>query len=119
MSKSAFTVKVFGIYALILGIALIAVPNLLLGIFGLPVTSEVWVRVVGVVVFNIGLGYWIAAKSEAWAFFQGTVYPRSFVLVAFIGFWLLGFVKPVLILFGVVDVAGAIWTQRALRSEGR
>jgi hypothetical protein len=62
--------------------ALIVVPNLLLGIFGLPVTSEVWIRVVGVVVFNIGVGYWFAAKSEARAFFQGTVYSRSFVLVA-------------------------------------
>ena len=82
MSKSAFTVKVFGVYALVLGIALIVVPNLLLGIFGLPVTSEVWIRVVGVVVFNFGVGYWFAAKSEARAFFQGTVYSRSFVLVA-------------------------------------
>jgi hypothetical protein len=94
------------------------VPNLLLGILGLSATSEVWIRVVGVVVFNIGLGYWFAAKSEAWAFFQGAVYSRSFLLVAFIGFWLLGFVKPVLILFGVIDVAGAIWTQRTLKSEG-
>jgi hypothetical protein len=49
--------------------------------------------VVGVVVFNIGVGYWFAAKSEARAFFQGTVYSRSFVLAAFVGFWLLGFVK--------------------------
>ena len=93
LSKSVFTVKVFGVYALVLGIALIVVPNLLLGIFGLPVTSEVWIRVVGVVVFNIGVAYWFAAKSEARAFFQGTVYSRSFVLVAFVGFWLLGFVK--------------------------
>jgi hypothetical protein len=69
MSESAFTVKAFGIYALVLGIALIVVPNPLLGIFGLPATSEVWIRVVGVVVFNIGLGYWFAAKSEARAFF--------------------------------------------------
>jgi hypothetical protein len=84
---------VFGVYALVLGIALIVVPNLLLGIFGLPVTSEVWIRVVGVVVFNIGVGSWFAAKSEARAFFQGAVYSRSFVLVAFVGFWLLGFVK--------------------------
>lgn len=119
MSRSAFTVKAFGIYALVLGIALIVVPNLLLAIFGMPQTSEVWIRVVGVVVFNIGVAYWYAAKCEAKAFFQGTVYTRTFVLVAFVAFWLLGLGSPVLILFGVVDLAGGIWTQLMLRSEQR
>jgi hypothetical protein len=117
MSKPAFTVKAFGIYAIILGLALITVPNLLLGLFGLPSTSEVWIRVVGVVVVNIGVGYWCAARSESRIFFRGTLYTRWFVLIAFVGFWLLGYVSPVLILFGILDAAGALWTQRALSAE--
>ena len=119
MSRSAFTVKTFAIYALVLGAALIVVPNLLLSIFGMPQTSEVWIRVVGVVVFNIGVGYWYAAKCEAKAFFHGTVYTRTFVLFAFVAFWLLGFVSPVLILFGVVDLIGGVWTHLTLKSEQR
>ncbi len=119
MSRSAFTVKVFGIYALVLGVALILVPNVLLGIFDMPQTSEVWVRVVGVVVFNIGVAYWYAAKCEAKAFFRSTVFTRIFVLVAFVAFWQFGFVSPVLILFGVIDVLGAAWTYMTLKSEER
>ena len=44
MSKSAFTLKVFGIYLLVLGLGLLVMPNLLLGIFGMPQTTEVWSR---------------------------------------------------------------------------
>jgi hypothetical protein len=117
MSKSAFTVKVFGIYVLVLGVTLIAVPNLLLAAFRMPQTSEVWIRVVGVLAFNIGIYYWYAAKSEARALFRASVYARTFVLAAFAGFAFLGLVSPLLILFGSVDFFGAVWTHLALRSE--
>ena len=55
MSKSAFTIKVFGVYLLGLGILLALVPNLLLSPFGIPPTNEVWIRVLGVVVINVGV----------------------------------------------------------------
>ncbi len=54
MSRAAFTVKAFGVYLLLLGAALVFVPNLLLSLLGMPPTTEVWIRVVGVLVFNIG-----------------------------------------------------------------
>ena len=117
MSKSGFTVKAFGIYLLVLGVALMLVPNLLLGLFGMAPTAEVWIRVVGVLVFNIGIYYWYAAQCEAKAVFQASVYTRCFVLAAFAGFALLGLASPMLVLFGVADFAGAVWTQLALRSE--
>ena len=83
MSKTAFTLKVFGIYLIILGIVLILVPNILLSIFGMPETSEVWIRVVGVLAFNIGVYYIFAAKSEAKPFFYASVYTRIFVFIIF------------------------------------
>ena len=118
MSKSAFTVKAFGIYLLILGVTLILIPNLLLSIFRMPQTSEVWIRVVGVLVFNIGVYYWYAAKCEAKAFFRASVFTRVFVLASFIVFAALGLCSPVLIVFGTVDFAGGIWTYLVLRAEG-
>jgi hypothetical protein len=117
MSKSAFSVKAFGVYLLVLGIGLTFAPNILLSVFGMPLTSEVWIRVVGVLVFNIGIYYVYAAKCEAKAFFQASVYTRTLVLVSFAAFAALGYASPVLILFGVADFAGAIWTQWALRAE--
>ena len=117
MSKAAFTVKAFGVYLLLLGIALILVPNLLLGLFGIPSTSEVWIRVVGLLAFNIGMYYWYAAKSEARPFFLASVYVRAAVPVVFIAFVALGLVSPLLVLFGIVDLAGGLWTFVALRKE--
>jgi hypothetical protein len=117
MSKSAFSVKFFGIYALLTGLNLMFAPNMLLGMFGIPATNEVWIRVVGVLAFNIGVYYWYAAKCEAKAFFEATVYARGFVFIAFAAFVVLGFVNKALILFGVVEVIGAIWTWLALKKE--
>jgi hypothetical protein len=117
VSKTAFTIKAFGIYLLVLGVGLIFAPNFLLSVFGMPQTTEVWIRVVGVVVFNIGVYYWFAAKSEAFPLFRASVYTRTFVLAAFAVFAALGFASPVLILFGAADFAGAIWTHMALRGD--
>lgn len=117
MSKSAFSVKAFGIYLLLLGVGLTVVPNLLLSVFGMPPTTEVWIRVAGILVFNIGIYYIYAAKCEARAFFQASVYTRILVLVSFAAFAALGFASPVLVLVGAVDFAGGVWTQLALRAE--
>lgn len=117
MARPAVTVGVFGAYLFCLGIVLLVAPNVLLSLFGLPETTEVWIRVLGVVVINIGVYYWYAAKSEAKLFFRATVYARFFVLAAFTALVLLGMTKPVLILFGAVDAAGALWTLLALKAD--
>ena len=80
MSNAAKSVRFFGLYLVGLGAILLVVPNVLLSVFGLPMTSEVWIRVAGMLV-------------------------------------LLGLAAPALILFGAVDLAGAIWTGLALRQN--
>lgn len=119
MSKTAFTVKAFGAYLVLLGITLVLIPNLLLGLFGIPSTSEVWIRVVGLLVFNIGVYYWYAAKSEAQPFFLASVYLRAAVPAVFIAFVAFGMVSPLLVLFGIIDLAGGLWTFVTLRKEQR
>ncbi len=119
MSKSAFTVKAFGYYLLVLGAVLITIPNLLLATFQMAPTTDVWIRVVGVLVFNIGIYYIYAAQCEAKAFFQASVYARAVVLVAFTAFAILGLSGPSLALFGLVDFLGGLWTQLALRGDRR
>jgi hypothetical protein len=116
MSKSARSVFVFGLYLGVLGIALLVVPNVLLGMFFLPSTTEVWVRVVGMLVLFLGFYYTLAARKELTDFVRWTLYPRSTVILFFTTFVLLDYAKPPLILFGVVDVLGVIWTALALRS---
>ena len=117
MTKAATTVKYFGGYLMILGVGLIVVPNVLLPLFGMAPTSEVWIHVVGLVVFNEGACYWLAAKSEARPFFQASVYLRAVVPFVFAAFVLAGWASPVLVLFGIADMLAGVWTWLALRGE--
>ena len=117
MSNSARSVFVFGLYLVVLGIILLVVPNFLLGMFFLPSTTEVWIRVTGMLVLFLGFYYTQAARKEMTDFFQWTVYVRPTVILFFTAFVLLGFASPPLILFGVVDLLGAVWTGWTLRSS--
>lgn len=116
MSNSARSVFVFGLYLVVLGIILLVAPNILLGMFSLPDTTEVWIRVTGMLVLFLGFYYTQAARQEMTSFFRWTVYVRSTVIVFFAAFVLLDFASPPLILFGAVDLLGAIWTGLTLRS---
>ena len=116
MSKSSLSVFAFGLYTLTLGIVLIVAPNVLLGMFFVPITSEVWIRVVGVLVLYLAFYYIQTARKGMTEFFKLTVYTRSSLIIFFAVFVLLGLANPPLILFGVVDLIGAIWTGLALRS---
>ncbi len=117
MSKSARSVFTFSVYLFLLGAILLVVPNVLLNLFYIPETKEVWIRVVGMLVFLLGYYYFQVSRNEIKQFMQWTVYARSSVVVFFVVFVMLGFAPPVLILFGVIDVAAAVWTQLCLRSE--
>lgn len=117
MSKAAFTIKAFAVYLFVLGILLLLVPNILLLPFGFPPANEVWIRVLGVVVINLGVYYWYAAVSEAKPFFLASVFTRGFVLLAFAGLVFFDLAKLMLIVFGAVDALGGLWTYFALRSD--
>ena len=117
MSKTARTVFIFGFYLYAVGITLLAAPNLLLGISGLPETSEVWIRVVGMLSLLIGFYYVQSARLGLTMFFPLTVYARSMVFFFFLGFVLLGWAGTPLLLFGLVDLLGAGWTWMSIRGE--
>jgi hypothetical protein len=117
MSKSAQSLFVFSIYLFILGLILLVIPNVLLNLFSLPETNEVWIRVVGMLVFLLGFYDFQASKNEMIKFFQWSVYARAVVPIFFIVFVLLDFAPPILILFGVIDAVAALWTHLSLRSE--
>lgn len=114
MTKAAFSVFVFSVYLFVLGSVLLVVPNVLLSFFRFPETHEVWVRVVGMLVVILGYYYATAARHELTPLLRATVFARFSVLVFFIAFVVIGFAPPVLILFGAIDAAGAIWTGLAL-----
>lgn len=118
MSPAARSINVFGIYLIVVGIVLLSAPNQLLTLFQLPLTTEVWLRLVGMLAAFLGIYYRVAAASEATQFFLTTVLLRASVPVFFLVFILAGWVEWPLVLFGVIDAAGAAWTWKALQSPG-
>lgn len=117
MTPAARSVNIFGMYLQLLGVVLLVAPNMLLGMFGLPFTTEVWIRVVGMLCALLGTYYRVAAHAEIRSFFLTTVMLRASVTLFFVTFVLAGWVQWQLVLFGLVDAVGALWTWMALRTN--
>ena len=116
MSKAATSVFVFGIYLVLIGLGFLVAPNIPLGLFGFPTTTEPWIRIVGLLSLILAYYYIQTARTEITEFFRYTVHARAAVIVVFAAMVLLGLAQPMLIMFGVVDLLAAIWTALALRA---
>jgi hypothetical protein len=75
--------------------------------------------VLGVIVFNLGVYVWVAAKHENKPFLEASVYTRFVFFVAVTTFAFTGLASPMIIVFGVVDLLGGIWTYFALKADAR
>ena len=117
MSPAARSIFVYSIYVFGLGAALLLVPNIPLPLFGLPQTTEVWIRVAGMTVIFLGIFYLVAARNEYHEIFVASVPIRFSVPVFFAAFVIAGFAPWNLILFTPLDIAFAVWTLVALRRE--
>ncbi|MFL6630895.1 MAG: hypothetical protein ACJ8HJ_01105 [Massilia sp.] len=117
MSKATFSARMFAVYVFAVSTVLVVAPNVLLSLFGIAPTSEVWIRVAGVLAFNIGIYAWVGARHRP--FLEASVYTRGLVFAAFLVFALLGLVSPMIVLFGLVDLAGGLWTWFALKADAR
>ena len=119
MSKAAVTVFVFGWYIFVNAMVLLAAPNVMLSTLGLEPTHEPWLRLLGLMTLALSFYYIQAAREELRAFFRLTMWGRAVILVGTVGLAVAGLVPPVIVLFGVVDAAGAVWTALALRATPR
>lgn len=114
MTPAARSIHIFGAYLLVLGVGLLAVPDLLLSLLGLPPTTEVWIRVVGMLLVFLGIYYRVAAAAELRPFFLATVLMRASVPIFILSFVLAGWTEWPLLLLAAIDAAGAVWTWTAL-----
>ncbi len=116
MTRAATSILVFGVYVVIVGLTLILSPNTLLGLLGIAPTTEVYIRILGLVAFVVGLYYCAAARQGVAPFFRWTLWGRGLVVVGLISFVALRLAPAVLATFGVIDALGATWTWFALRA---
>jgi hypothetical protein len=117
VSRAARSLLVFGIYLEILAAVLVFAPNALLSVFGVVHTDEVWIRVLGVVVGCVGIYYIISARHGFRPIIVASVPVRLMLTVSFIAFVLLDYADPAILVFGVADLVGAVWTAVSLRSD--
>ncbi len=106
---------VFGFYLLGLAVVLLAAPNVLLAMFGIPATEEIWIRVAGMLVGFLG---WYDVRHGPRAdreFLEMTVKVRLTVPVVFLAFVLFAGAPWQLLLFAGFDLLGAGWTWWSLR----
>jgi hypothetical protein len=68
-------------------------------------------------VIFLGVYYFVAAHAELRLFMVWSAPLRASVFIFFGAFVLAGLAPSVLLLFGAVDLAAALWTWSAFRNE--
>ena len=119
MKKSATSVFVWGVYAVLTGMIFLLVPNLPLALLGLGETQEVYPRLLGAAITMLGYYYLRAARQESMApLYAWSVHARLGLAGVIIVLTILGLAKPAMLGFAVTELAGSLWTASALRAEG-
>ncbi len=117
MSRAAMSIFIFGIYIIILGIIFLFVPEIMFLMLAYPTPPDLISRIIGMVFLFLAYLYIRAALEGMTKFFMWTVHTRALVIIFFSIFAALQLVNPLIIMFGVVDIAGALWTFWALRKD--
>lgn len=107
--------RTFGVYLGLNGLAFFFAPGLMLPLLGLAAPTDEWIRVVGLLTLILAMYFtWVAQPGER-RFFQATVIARVMFFTGVLGLVIVGRVPVLLSVFGLVDLAGAGWTQYALQ----
>ena len=118
MTNSAKSLVPFGVYMLAVGLVMLVIPNSIITLVGFVEVDDVWVRVFGWMLMSGGFVYVRVGGTGNPVFGRASVLVRLPVVLVHLALVLLDLAPPMLIAFGVVDLAGALWTGLALRSDG-
>lgn len=117
MTQIAKSIYVFGIYLLLAGLALFVAPNLVLGLLGIPGTTEIWIHLVGALTFILGVFFIYMARKEARAFFYISMFGRGIFIFAIVVLIYFYDAPVALLLFALADLIGLLWTLVAYRKN--
>ncbi len=117
--RSMWSLLIFGSYALIMGLVLLVVPETVLPWFGLSEYEGTWVHVLGFVLCCSAYYYIAAARLGSRGFAWLTVHTRLAAPLVMLALVLAGKAEVTVLLFGLVDGLGGLWTWRMLLLEQR
>ena len=117
MSGVAISLVVYGLYLLANGAGLLFLPDLALSIVGIAPSTDVWIRVVGLLGAEIGFYFVYAGFKGVSSFYTATVIGRIAIALVFCALAILSIGPIQLLLFAAIDFLSAIWTYIAARKE--
>ncbi len=119
MNKTAKSIFFFSFYMIAVSLFLIFIPGLTLRILNIPESASILVRLMGMTVLFIAYIYLRAGLNETkYKFlYPLTLHTRFSALVILVLFTIFFKANPIVILFGVIDSAGAIWTLLSMRRD--
>jgi hypothetical protein len=118
MKAAALSVGWFGAYLALAGMLLLVWPETTCEAIGLrPPGETMWPRLVGALLLDLAFYCLHAACRQDEAFIRRTVVTRPWTIVLLSGLIGFGLENPIVLVFGLIDLAAAIWTYRALRGR--
>ncbi len=115
MSATAKTIFAYGVYSLILGLALLFTQAQTLKALHFLHTDQHWVYVLAALLVSMGYFYISSARAENKHFFSMSVFARFWFFVV-CGVLVLTELAPIpLMAFGAIDAFTAIWTYATNR----
>jgi hypothetical protein len=120
VTRAGKTIFYFGFWVLLCGLGLLLFPNLILGLMEIDESAAVVARILGMLLVFLSAYYFVSGRRPGYrAFYWVTVCTRFSALLFVSAFVLFTGARPEIILFVVVDIAGAVVTLLALRAEKR
>jgi hypothetical protein len=116
MSKAAWSLFVFAIYVIVMGLVLLIAPTTIIHSLGLPELTRGWTRVVGLLAVVIGTYDIVGARSHVREYVRASVYVRLGFASGIALVVLSGEMPLAALPLGMIDLVGAVWTALALRS---
>jgi len=121
MTRTSKSVLYFSFYMEVVGILMIIFPQLVLRILSINTDAGVVVRFLGMVDVFMGYYYLRAGigKDKLKSFYRLTIHTRFAAIVLLVLFVIVWNVNPIVILFGLIDTSGAVWTIVSMRLDKR
>lgn len=119
MSRAAISIFIFGIYVIFLGITFLFVPEIMFLMLAYPTPPDIVSRILGMVFLLLAYLYIRAGLDEEGMtkFYIWSVHTRALVIIFLGVFAALQLASPLIIMFGAIDLAAALWTFWALRKD--
>ena len=119
MSKPARTIFYFGFYMILEVVLLLWSPDFLIKMAGIDPSAAVWLRLIGGIVAGLTIYYFSISLRRIRALYRVPIYERTAVFLTALALYLFNHAPLAVLLVGIVDLLGAIWTLWALKSEAK